>query len=527
VSTTGERFPPAGRFEAPERLDDGLQRIAGLADAPGGIAYVEVTVDGSPAGRARTALPGTLAGGSGWPESPLAGFEMTLDIPHDRSVTTLAGTAHPLDGPPFPLPPVDVAVRRRAPREEDRPPAPLRASGPPPAPSPRSPVVLVVTHDLGLGGAQLYLHELLTRLHRRGLGAAVVTFRDGRLSASLEEIGVPVLEVAGFDAQDPDSYEATVRRIADFAVAHECTVALGNTALAFPGIDAAQRLGLSAAWVIHESFSLDQLWLELYGGLVSDHVVRSAERTLRLAQRVVFVAEATKAVHQGLTSEGASVVVPYGVDLEDVESYTRTHDRDAVRRRLGFSDSSLVLLCLGMVEPRKAQIALTQAFAGSEVLAGSDVALALVGAGPGSPYLACLRGYLDALRETRVTVVPVQADTRPWHFAADVFVCASDIESLPRSILEAMAFSTPVISTDTFGVPELVVDGETGYLCRTRDTGALREMLERTARTDPDRLRAMGRAAHEHVLRRHDPSIYEDYFVAELTRLAAGPRRTT
>jgi glycosyltransferase involved in cell wall biosynthesis len=76
-------------------------------------------------------------------------------------------------------------------------------------------------------------------------------------------------------------------------------------------------------------------------------------------------------------------------------------------------------------------------------------------------------------------------------------------------------------------VPELIVDGETGYLCRTRDVGALREMLDRTGTTDPDRLRAMGRAAHEHVLRRHDPSIYEDYFVAELTRLAAEPPRTS
>ena len=120
-----------------------------------------------------------------------------------------------------------------------------------------------------------------------------------------------------------------------------------------------------------------------------------------------------------------------------------------------------------------------------------------------------------------------RSDTNPWHFAADVFVCASDIESLPRSILEAMAFSTPIISTDPFGIPELIVDGETGYLCRTRDVGALREMLERTGTTDPGTLRAMGRAAHEHVLRRHDPSIYEDYFVAELTRLAAEPPRAS
>jgi glycosyltransferase involved in cell wall biosynthesis len=220
-------------------------------------------------------------------------------------------------------------------------------------------------------------------------------------------------------------------------------------------------------------------------------------------------------------------VVPYGVDLEEIEDYVSTHDRDTVRRGLGLPGSSLVLLCLGMVEARKAQIALAQAFAGSEALRGADVVLALVGARPGSPYVECLQDYLSAVRDTRVVVVPVQTDTSPWHFAADVFVCASDVESLPRSILEAMAFSTPIVSTDSFGIPELVVDGETGYLCRTRDVGALRAMLERTCATDPERLRAMGRAAREHVQRRHDPSVYEDYFVAELTRLAGEPRRTS
>ena len=84
-------------------------------------------------------------------------------------------------------------------------------------------------------------------------------------------------------------------------------------------------------------------------------------------------------------------MVPYGVDLEEIENYVNTNDRDAVRRRLGFSESSLVLLCLGMVEARKAQIALAQAFAGSEVLKGVDIVLALVGATPGSPYVECLQ----------------------------------------------------------------------------------------------------------------------------------------
>ncbi len=113
------------------------------------------------------------------------------------------------------------------------------------------------------------------------------------------------------------------------------------------------------------------------------------------------------------------------------------------------------------------------------------------------------------------------ADTYQWYLAADLFVCASDIESLPRSILEAMAFETPIMSTAVFGVPELIEDGVTGFLCRTRDVGAMRTMLERTASTRREELEAMGRAAHDLVNHRHDPAIPR-IFAAELARLASG-----
>ena len=57
-----------------------------------------------------------------------------------------------------------------------------------------------------------------------------------------------------------------------------------------------------------------------------------------------------------------------------------------------------------------------------------------------------------------------------------------------------MAFGRPVASTAVFGIPELVEDGVSGFLCRDRDLGALREMLERVADTSRDDLISMGAA---------------------------------
>ena len=75
-------------------------------------------------------------------------------------------------------------------------------------------------------------------------------------------------------------------------------------------------------------------------------------------------------------------------------------------------------------------------------------------------------------------VVPVVKDTYQWYAVADLFVLPSDLESLPRSVLEAMAFGVPVAAARAFGLPELIDDGRTGYLCEPRDLVALSEMLE-------------------------------------------------
>lgn len=85
--------------------------------------------------------------------------------------------------------------------------------------------------------------------------------------------------------------------------------------------------------------------------------------------------------------------------------------------------------------------------------------------------------------------------------SSSVFVLSSSSEALPVSVLEAMAAGLPVVATRVGGVPELVVDGETGFLVPPSDAAALAAALQRLL-DDPElraRLGAAGRArAEEH-----------------------------
>lgn len=83
----------------------------------------------------------------------------------------------------------------------------------------------------------------------------------------------------------------------------------------------------------------------------------------------------------------------------------------------------------------------------------------------------------------------------PW---ADVLVLPSFTEGLPNVVLEASAAGVPVVATAVGGTPEVVVDGETGYLVLPGDAVALADRLSTILRDEPTRAR-MGRAGRERV----------------------------
>jgi glycosyltransferase involved in cell wall biosynthesis len=95
-------------------------------------------------------------------------------------------------------------------------------------------------------------------------------------------------------------------------------------------------------------------------------------------------------------------------------------------------------------------------------------------------------GVFQRLGETDIFALPSIVDEKG---ASDIF---------PTVILEAMASARPVISTRLAGIPELVVDAETGMLISPGDTGALVEALDRLM-CQPDLRIAYGRAARLRV----------------------------
>jgi len=66
---------------------------------------------------------------------------------------------------------------------------------------------------------------------------------------------------------------------------------------------------------------------------------------------------------------------------------------------------------------------------------------------------------------------------QPYYEAADIFICPSDTEGLSNVILEAMAFSIPVIATDVGGNPEIIVHQVNGLLVPPKNILTLKDAI--------------------------------------------------
>ena len=114
-------------------------------------------------------------------------------------------------------------------------------------------------------------------------------------------------------------------------------------------------------------------------------------------------------------------------------------------------------------------------------------------AGEGELRPALERQIKDHHLEKHVLLAGFRPDVLSVHKAFDIFVMSSVTEGLGTSLLDAMAAGKPIVATRTGGIPEVVVDGETGLLVPPRDEEALADAIVRLLK-DANLRRTMGEA---------------------------------
>jgi glycosyltransferase involved in cell wall biosynthesis len=132
--------------------------------------------------------------------------------------------------------------------------------------------------------------------------------------------------------------------------------------------------------------------------------------------------------------------------------------------------------------------------------AGVDAVLDIVGDGQDREALAAETQRLGLSHA--VTFHGFQSDPSPLVARADAALSSAKEEALGLALLEAMAAARPVVAVPIGGIPELVIDGQTGWLAANRSVEALAAAMIDAA-SDRARARYRGQQARAFVTQRY------------------------
>lgn len=167
------------------------------------------------------------------------------------------------------------------------------------------------------------------------------------------------------------------------------------------------------------------------------------------------------------------------------------------------SPEATTLVCVGRLSEQKGQLLLLDAL--RQVLElGHACRLVLAGDGELREDIEARIRELGLQQHVVITGWIDSARVKQEILAARALVLPSFAEGLPVVIMEALALARPVVTTYVAGIPELVVDGECGWLVPAGDADALAQAMADCLGRSGEALQAMGQRGRQRVLQRHD-----------------------
>jgi glycosyltransferase involved in cell wall biosynthesis len=342
-------------------------------------------------------------------------------------------------------------------------------------------------------GAERSMAQLAAGLHERGHRVAVVVPGPWCLAHPLREKGVEVVRIGcracwltyhdalpfpvalvkwlRFAVPDPGGYRILrwLARWGADAVHVNCLPHVRGARWA-----AGRTLGLPLVWHLREILPAGarRRWF--------------ARRLRRSATRIVAVSEAVAGWVREEGLDGRLQVVHNGVVIP-----AGPRDRDAARDALGLPREGFLIGMFGQLLPHKGG---PQFIAAARAALDRHPGLRFVLAGPGpASHLRALRAAIGPATG-RIHLLPPQPTAENLLAAFDA-ACLPTLtpDPFPRSVLEAMASSLPVVAFRGGGVDEMVREGETGLLVDSGDVKGLSAAFSRLG-DDPATGETMGRA---------------------------------
>jgi sugar transferase (PEP-CTERM/EpsH1 system associated) len=347
--------------------------------------------------------------------------------------------------------------------------------------------ILYLITDLKFGGAQTVLLELLKRLDRQRFSPHVACLFGGEspLGKRIDALGVPLVDLGLKTWWRVDALWRLYRLLRSQrpAILH---------ASLFHAVFSARIIGRLAGVPVVISWRQNvniggkrREWVNRLTAPLDDCVIAVSEEVRQAEIREASVKPAKVQLIY-------NAIDPYNYATGDHLSLASNRER--LLQELDIPEQAFLVGTVGRLHPQKGFSQLLEAFAAVQ----SKIPRArLVIVGEGELRVKLMKRANDLGISAYATFAGHREDIPALLSALDVFVLPSLWEGLPMALLEAMASGLPVVASAVGGIPEVVVEGETGLLVPAGDVKGLVEAL--CVLSDENLRRRMGQAGQARV----------------------------
>ena len=342
--------------------------------------------------------------------------------------------------------------------------------------------ILIAESSRAVGGQELAVLLHAERLAKRGHRVRLVLEPQSPIMAMAQERGLPVEPLIMQQCRLPWSILAfcrLVRRERPDIVHVNSSRDSWLAALA-------ARLNTPRPKVIrtrHISAPLTNNWAThlLYRRLFDMVIVTGGERNRQgLIHRDGIAAERVAAFPIGL----------------DVEHFSPARPRKDIRIELGIPSGHLLVGIISYLRDYKGHRYFVEA-AATVLKEHQGVSFLIVGEGPEEQNI---RSQIERLGlGTDIRMLGFRDDLLEVFRSLDLFVIPTvEGDTIPQALMQALAIGLPVVSTTTGSIPDVVTDGESGFLVAPRDVDALAGRIGQLL-AEPALRASMGRLGRQHV----------------------------
>lgn len=337
--------------------------------------------------------------------------------------------------------------------------------------------ILFIIHYPELYGSIRSILDLVLGLESHGIVPFFIMPAEGSLSGNLAHQGIrySVLDGESWVSEKPVPIKEKInlikrlfhfsKQIGDFVKQWQIDLVYTNTLVTPAGLIAAERSQLPHIWHIREFGDLDFGLQFIYPKALSKAIMHRSDAIIchSKAVRNYHFKPGVKNIHQ----------IYNGVALKD-----QFAERLSLRQR-SQQDRPFTFLMMSGITPMKGQEVAIRALA--ELRDRGVLARLIIGGSGRTDYLEHLSKLCNELNlGTQVDFTGFIKEPFSKYYSADCALICSENEAFSRVGLEAMSTALPLIGKNSGGNPEIIVDGETGFLYNSFDelVGAMLKLAQ-------------------------------------------------